>query len=261
VDIEVNTSPPAAASRRSPVLQTLQRAVAVLDLLSKHAPLTAQQIGEKLDLERTIVHRLVRTLESESLVERDAGWIRLGARHVLFANSYMGHQGLRQACLPYQVEFLYRTFAGEPWSLALLVRVGDMVTLVSHHVSPTAPLQSLIAVGGIVRVDQAAAGRCMLAYESASVVEQIVGTTRATELEPRLARIRDEGGVDYVQPSERAGAPPDLSAMSVCIRGRSQQPIGALTLSGSKLDQYLTAESAPAAHLRAIAQHVGQVMP
>jgi DNA-binding IclR family transcriptional regulator len=248
------------AFKRPVMLQTLQRAVAVMDLLAKHSPLTAQQISEKLDLERTIVHRLVRTLESELLVERDGARLSLGPRHLQFANSFVGHQGLRQACLPYQVEFLYRTFAGEPWSLALLIRVGRTVTLVSHLVSPTAPLQSLLAVAAVIRIEDAAAGRCMLAYESDEEVAAIVGESVASELRPRLARIRDEGGVDYVRPSERAGAPPDLSALAVCIRSRSGKPVGALTISGAQLDQHLSADSAPATHLRAIAQHVGQVL-
>ena len=83
----------------------------------------------------------------------------------------------------------------------------------------------------------------------------------AERLRPRLARIREEGGVDYIRPSERAGAPPDLSALAVCIRGRSGGPVAALTLSGAKLDGHLSADSSPAAHLRAIAQQVGQAMP
>ena len=252
---------PGAGSKRHATLQTLQRAVAVMDLLAKHAPLTAQEISEKLDLERTIVHRLVRTLEVEMLVERDGGRLRLGPRHLLFANSFVGHQGLRQACLPYQVEFLYRTFAGEPWSLALMIRVGATVTLVSHLVSPSAPLESLLSVGAVIRIQDTAAGRCMLAYEADEEVARVLTPEVAGELQPRLARIREEGGIDYVRPSERAGAPPDLSALAVCIRSRSGRPVGALTLSGSHLDQHLSPESAPANHLRAIAQHVGQVMP
>lgn len=245
---------------RSGMLQTLQRSVAVLDLLARHAPLTAQQISEKLDLERTVVHRIVRTLENELMVERDGTRLRLGPRHLQLANSYAGELGLRQACLPYQVEFLHRTFVNEPWSLALLVRVGNVVTLVSHLVSPSAPLESLLSVGAVIRVEQTAAGRCMLAYEPDDVVESVIGAPAANELRPRLERIRSDGGVDYVQPSERIGAPPDLSALAVCIRRRDGRPVGALTLSGSQLERHLNAESPPTAHLRAIAQHVGQAL-
>jgi IclR family transcriptional regulator, acetate operon repressor len=242
-------------------LQTLTRSVAVMDLLARSAPMTAQQISEKLGLERTVVHRIVRSLESEDLVEREGGRLRLGPRHMQFANSFLAHQGLRQACLPYQVEFLYRTFAGEPWSLALMIRVRGIVTLVSHLVSPTAPLESLLAVGSLIRIEDAAAGRCILAYESDEELIQVVGSEVAERLRPRLARIREEGGVDYIRPAERAGAPPDLSALAVCIRGRSGGPVAALTLSGAKLDGHLSADSSPAAHLRAIAQQVGQSMP
>ncbi|MCW2622540.1 MAG: transcriptional regulator, IclR family [Frankiales bacterium] len=249
------------SATRNPMLQTLQRAVAVLDLLSQHAPVTVAQLSDKLGLERTIVHRLVRTLESEQLVERDSSGLRLGPRHVLFANSYLGHQGLRQACLPYQVEFLFRTFAGEPWSLALLIRVGGAVTLVSHLVSPTAPLQSLMSVGAVLKAESTAAGRCLLAYEPEEEVVRAIGTEAALQLAPRFAQIRAVGGLDTVLPSERAGAPPDMAALAVCVRGRSGRPIGALTLSGVLLEEHLAPGSPPAGQLRAIAAQVGQVMP
>jgi DNA-binding IclR family transcriptional regulator len=249
---------PGVPDPRPSMLQTLQRAVAVLDVLARHAPMTAQQISEKLGLERTVIHRIVRTLESEMLVDRDGARIRLGPRHVEFANAYVGERGLRQACLPYQVEFLYRTFANEPWSLALLIRVGRVVTLVSHLVSPTAPLESLLAVGAVIPIERTAAGRCMLAYEEEDEIIKIVGRDVARDLQPRLERIREEGGVDYVRPAERVGAPPDLSALAVCIRQRNGKPAAALTLSGVLLDQYLSPDSPPATHLRAIAQLVGQ---
>jgi DNA-binding IclR family transcriptional regulator len=249
-----------AVAGRGAMLQTLQRAVAVMELLARHAPMSAQQISDKLGLERTVVHRIVRTLESEMLVEREGARLRLGPRHLQFANSYVASQGLRQACLPYQVEFLHRTFVNEPWALALMIRVGATVTLVSHLVSPTAPLESLLAVGSVIRIEQAAAGRCILAYESDAVLLGILGPERAAELRPRLETIREEGGVDYVRPSERIGAPPDLSALAVCIRRRNGQPVGALTLSGAKLEQHLSADSVPTSHLRSIAQHVGQAM-
>jgi DNA-binding IclR family transcriptional regulator len=243
------------------MLQTLQRGIAVLELLARHAPLTGQQISERLGLERTIVHRIVRTLESEMLIERDGTRLRLGPRHLQFANSFVAHQGLRQASLPFQVEFLYRTFANEPWALALLIRVGKTVTLVQQLVSPTAPLASLLAVGGVIRVEDTAAGRCMLAYETDDEVTCIVGSPVMEHLRPRLERIRHEGGIDYVRPLERAGAPPDLSALAVCIRARSGRPLAALTLSGARLDQHLSPDSEPARHLLAIAEHIGQTMP
>jgi DNA-binding IclR family transcriptional regulator len=245
---------------RGSMLQTLQRAVAVMALVARHAPMSVQQISDELGLERTVIHRIVRTLESEMLLERQGNRVRLGPRHLQFANSYVGQQGLRQACLPYQVEFLYRTFANEPWALALMIRVGATATLVSHLVSPTAPLQSLLAVGSVIRVEETAAGRSMLAYEPEEEVVRILGAERARDLRQRLSTIRENGGIDFVRPSERVNGPPDLSALAVCIRRRSGNPVGALTLSGAQLDQYLSAESTPAMHLRSIAQQVGQAI-
>lgn len=250
----------APAGARNSMLQTLQRAVAVMDLVARHSPLSVQQISDKLNLERTIIQRIVRTLESQMLLERHGSRIRLGPRHLLFANSYIAEQGLRQACLPYQVEFLYRTFANEPWALALMIRVGATATLVSQVVSPTAPLQSLLAVGSLIRIEQTAAGRVLLAYESEEEVVKVLGPERAEALWPRLAQIREDGGVDFMRPADRVNGPPDLTALSVCIRRRDGSPAAALTLSGAHLDQHLSPESVPSMHLRSIAQQVGQAI-
>lgn len=231
--------------------------MAVMNALAMHAPMSAPQVAEKLSLERTIVHRILRTLEDESMVEREGNQFRLGPRLLLFANSYVAYQGLRQACLPYQVEFLHRTFANEPWALAVMVRVGRAVTLVSQLVSPASPLESLLAVGSTAAVDRTAAGRAMLAYEPDEVLEGLFDSERLEAIAPLLATIREQGAVDFVRPAERIGAPPDLSALAVCIRGRDGRPIGALTLSGARLDEHLHPTSAPAMHLRAIAEQVG----
>ncbi|HEX3962200.1 MAG TPA: helix-turn-helix domain-containing protein, partial [Trebonia sp.] len=135
------------------LLQSLQRAVAILQVVSRHPGLSAQQIAELAGIERTGAHRLLRTLEHELLVERYGRGYRLGARNLLFGNSYLSQHALRQISLPYQMDLLYRVFVNKPWSLAVLTRVGQVVTLVSHLWSPVAPLDSLLAIGLTGRVE------------------------------------------------------------------------------------------------------------
>jgi DNA-binding IclR family transcriptional regulator len=56
----------------SDTAKTLDRGLRVLDLLAECGrPLTLTEIAEQLGLHRTIVHRLVRTLEAHGLVRRD----------------------------------------------------------------------------------------------------------------------------------------------------------------------------------------------
>jgi IclR family pca regulon transcriptional regulator len=242
------------------LLQSVQRAIAIVQVVSQHPDLTAQQIARLSGIERTGAHRLLRTLESEGLVERDGKGYRLGPRNLLFGNSYLAQHALRQVSLPYQIDLLYRVFANRPWSLAVLVRVGKAVTLVSHLWSPTAPLDSLLTIGLSGRIERAAGGRCILAYLPESEVTTIVGDEVATELQPRLNRIRADGGLDYITASAKLGAPPGLCALSACIRGRNGAPLAALTLSGAELEQHLHPDSEPANHLSRTARQIGQVL-
>ncbi len=58
--------------------QTLDRGLRVLSVLAERAaPMTATALAAELDLNRTVVHRLVSTLESHGLVRRD-GEARIG---------------------------------------------------------------------------------------------------------------------------------------------------------------------------------------
>jgi DNA-binding IclR family transcriptional regulator len=242
------------------LLQSVQRAVAILQVVSRHPGLSAQQIAELAGIERTGAHRLLRTLEHELLVERYGRGYRLGARNLLLGNSYLSQHALRQISLPYQMDLLYRVFANRPWSLAVLTRVGQVVTLVSHLWSPLAPLDSLLAIGLTGRVERAAGGRCMLAFLPESEVVQIVGAGVAAELAPRLERIRADRGLDYVSAKEKSGAPEGLSAMSACILDRGGRPVAALTLSGAELEDYLHSDSEPASHLMRTAAQIGSVL-
>jgi IclR family pca regulon transcriptional regulator len=243
-----------------PLLQSLQRAVAILQVISRHPGLSAQQIAVLAGIERTGAHRLLRTLEHELLVERYGRGYRLGARNLLFGNSYLGQHALRQVALPYQMDLLYRVFVNKPWSLAVLTRVGRAVTLVSHLWSPLAPLDSLLTIGLSGRVERAAGGRCMLAFLPESEMTDIVGPDVAAELAPRLERIRSDRGLDYVSAREKSGAPEGLSAMSACIRDPGGRPVAALTLSGAELENYLHSDSEPANHLIRTAAQIGSVL-
>jgi DNA-binding IclR family transcriptional regulator len=67
--------------------KTLDRGLAVLDFIAENGPKKLTEIATGLDIHRTIVTRLIRTLESRSLVHRDAngrfflgvGLVRLAA--------------------------------------------------------------------------------------------------------------------------------------------------------------------------------------
>lgn len=73
------STPPAA---NSPASQTLSRGIRILEVLADaRGPLTIDDLARSLELHRSVVYRLLRTLEDHGLVLRDtAGRVSLGAR-------------------------------------------------------------------------------------------------------------------------------------------------------------------------------------
>ena len=75
-------SAPASGVAGAPASQTLSRGIRVLEALADaREPLTIDELARRLELHRSVVYRLLRTLEDHGLVARDtAGRVQLGAR-------------------------------------------------------------------------------------------------------------------------------------------------------------------------------------
>lgn len=245
----------------SGLLQSLQRGVAVLTCVGEaQRPLTAREIAESLGLDRTVTHRILRTLESDALLTQVSGRYELGPGNLVIANMYLDRSSVRRAALPYQLDFLYRGFPEKPWALTVMLRVGGHVTDVSRVWSPRAPLDSLLSVGPKIALENAAAGRCVLAFLDHADVVDLLGEERAAELEPRLETIRQTGGIDRVVESERPGIPPGLAALSAVILTRTGTPVAGLTVSGTELAEHLEPNSDVAIRLRRTANEIGRLL-
>jgi IclR family acetate operon transcriptional repressor len=256
-----STSDRPAGPRPGSMLQSLQRGTAVLDAIaSSPERLSAKDLAGRVDLDRTVVHRVLRTLEFEQFVDEVGGRYGLGPRALLLGNSYLRHNPLRQASLPYQVDLLYRGFPDHPWALSVVIPVGAEMTQVTQIWSPTAPLDSLFGVPDRLAIDQTAAGRCILAALPPAEVVALIGTEAAEQLAPRFEEIRAAGYVDFVAPDERGNAPAGLSALSALIRNPSGRPIAGLTLSGTALEEHLDRDSAVAERLRRTAHQIGRLV-
>lgn len=71
-----------AATTTAPASQTLSRGIRILEVLADaRAPLSIDDVAERLGVHRSVAYRLLRTLEDHGLVTRDsAGRVQLGAR-------------------------------------------------------------------------------------------------------------------------------------------------------------------------------------
>lgn len=243
-------------------LQSLQRGIAVLDLVARSsAGLAAREITEQVGLDRTVVHRVLRTLELDELVARDGGRFVPGPRSLLLGNQFLVHFPLRAIALPYQVDLLFRTFTGRPWRVAVLTRAGSMMALVGEIWSPTAPLDTVL--GLLYRpIDEAASGRCVLAYLDDDHVAALLSRERADELAPRLDAIRAAGGVDYVSQADHPrGYAAGLSVVAAAIRARSGEVASSLVVSGPDLEEFTARDSEVARQVLRTAEQIGRLLP
>jgi DNA-binding IclR family transcriptional regulator len=247
--------------RSGSLLQSLQRGTAVLDAIALSPErLSVKELAGRLQLDRTVVHRVLRTLELEQFVEESGGRYGLGPRAVLLGNSYLRHTPLRQASLPYQVDLLYRGFPNQPWALSVMIPVGAEMTPITQIWSPTAPLDSLFGVPDRLAIERTAAGRCILAALPDSEVVALIGPVAAADLQTRFQEIRAAEFVDFVAPDERGSAPAGLSALSALICNHAGRPIAGLTLSGTALEEHLDRHSTIAERLRRTAHQIGRLV-
>ena len=250
----------AKPERRGAYLQSLQRGMAVLDALAQSTrPQTAKQVALTLDLDRTITHRILRTLQLEGMVDAVTGGYQLGGRTLLLGNAYLDHLNIRRLAMPYMLDLRYKGFAGRDWSMALFMPVGAIVTIVDQMLPPNGPLDLVLSVGTRFAIDHTASGRCILAFMDEERVSALIGAARASELSARFDDIRASGGIDFAGEDEPHGRP-GLAAMAALIRDRTGMPVAALSLSGLGLEPFLQRDSEVALQVRRTAAQIGAAL-
>lgn len=241
------------------LVQSVQRAGLVLGALSDSpAPLTVVELARALALDRTVVHRLVRTLVDQDFVEDlGAGRYQVGPGLLSLGNAYLDRMAIRRAALPFAIDLQNRALLGRPWVVAVAVPVRAEAILVDRIWTPQTPLNSILDVGTRLPIDRSANGRCMLAYRSYQEVAELLGAERAAELRPVLDAIRGAGGVETSSNERRPG----VSAMAAVICNRSDRAVAALAISGPDLEGELSRTSELAQQLQRAAASIGAMLP
>jgi DNA-binding IclR family transcriptional regulator len=244
---------------RGPHLQSLQRGLAVLFHLARTSTgLTAREVAEAMGIERTISYRILRTLESERMVSLKDGRYSVGVRSMLIGQAYLDNLVLRHVAMPLEVDLLFRTFAGRPWSVGLSLAIDDQLAIVDELWAPNAPLNTIMSVGTVLPLEQTSAGRAILAARSDEEVIAIIGEERYLSVRDRLAEVR-KSGVEYTR--DVPHAPAGIVALGAAIIGRSGQPLGGLSISGPGMDEFVDPTSEVATELHRTAEQIGRACP
>jgi DNA-binding IclR family transcriptional regulator len=197
-------------------VQTLDRAVVLLEVVADDGPIALAGLVEATGLTRPTVHRLVRALEEHGLLGRDGrGRVRLGGRLVGWGARAARSLGLAQVAGPVLEALLART--GE--SAQLYVREGDRRVCVASA-ERTSGLRDTVPLGASLPLTAGSGGAVLLAW--APDADRFATVSAA-----RLAEVRDRGWAESVGERE-----PGVASVSAPVRDATGAVLGAISVSG-----------------------------
>jgi DNA-binding IclR family transcriptional regulator len=248
-------------------IQSIERAAAILRLLSDAT--RHHGVGElagELELSKSTVHGILRTLQAVGFVEQDgrSGKYRLGAALLHMGSSYLDGNELRNRALNWADALASRGDES--------VRIGtlhDGRVLVVHHVFRPDDTRQALDVGALLPAHATALGKVLLASRD-YLYEEIVdaGLTRftaATTTDPAVLRtelrgVRERGWAADVE--ELVGGEASIAAPIHDVQG---VVVGAIGVSGP-IERLCEAGAASSRHVsyvreasRAISRELGAI--
>jgi DNA-binding IclR family transcriptional regulator len=183
------------------MIQSVRRAAAILrELGSGQRRLGVTELSERLGLAKATVYGLLRALEADELVQRDAetGKYRLGPILLQLGNAFLDSHELRARSLLWADSLADRT----EQAVRVGVPMGSNVLIVHHVFRPDASVQ-ILEVGAAIPWHACALGKATAAFQDDGQLEQMLGgplprltgrtIVEPPELKEALKRIRHEG--------------------------------------------------------------------
>jgi DNA-binding IclR family transcriptional regulator len=217
-------------------VQVLDRALAILDMLSTEGPdLSLGEISEKLELHKSTAHRLIMVLERHKLIERNSfnGRYRLGLKLFELGTKAVSQLDLRERARPFLDRLVLET--SETVHLGIL---DDSEVVYLDKVEPARSVRMSSSVGRRNPAYCTAMGKAMMAYLPEAQVEVIVRKhalravtantiTSFLELKKELSAIRERGyAIDNEEIEE------GVRCVGCVVRNFSGEPVAAISVSG-----------------------------
>jgi DNA-binding IclR family transcriptional regulator len=215
-------------------VRSVERAIAILDLLARGGWSTGAEVARELHVHRSTALRLLATLERHAIVERDqrTARYRLGRRLPQLASVVTGEFDLRYVARP-----VCEQLAGAAGETATLdVLVGDVIVPIEQATAST----SVVSVNWLGRrtpIHCTASGKAILAFSPAAVRQRLLARpleqvtphtiTERAELEAQLETAR-VSGVAHTYEELEVG----LDAIAAPVFGVDGEVVAALDVSG-----------------------------
>ena len=237
-------------SARHGGVQSVDRAVAILDLLAERSEAGVTEIAAAIGVHKSTASRLLASLEAGRLVEQTThrGSFRLGSGLMRLAAPVAGRMDVTREGLP--VLQALAAEVGETVNLAVL-RGTDVVNL--EQVRGPATITTVNWVGQPTPLHATSGGKVLLAALAPEELAAFLARplprftpqtiTEAPALERELARVREQGYATTTEELEQG-----LDAVAAPVREASGRVVAAISVSGPvyRFDAARMAEVAPA---------------
>ncbi len=221
-------------AREGAVIRSVDRAVAILDLLAQEGWRTGAEVARELGVHRSTALRLLATLDRHGLVERDprTAKYRLGRRVAQLASSVRGEVDLRQVARPVCESLAHAL--GETVTLDV-IDGGEIVPI--EQATGSTSVVSVNWLGTRSPVHCTASGKVILAFAPAAVRSSILDhplqrrtahtITGRAELEAQLEETLHSGFARTFEELEVG-----LNAVAAPVRSAGGEVVAALDVSG-----------------------------
>ena len=223
-----------AVVRRSASVQSVDRAITVMEFLSRRGWSGVTEVSRELDIHKSTAYRLLTTLRDRGLVEQDVATekYRLGFGLVLLARSVSADLDILRCAKPLSERLSDRT--GETVTVAVLE--GDDAVVIHQSLSRIFAL-SVDWTGRHTPLHATAAGKIFMVYMPEDQLQRILERplerfTENTIVDPETlrehaSRIPDDGYAHTLEELETG-----LSAVGAPIRCAEGAVVGAVSVSG-----------------------------
>lgn len=214
-------------------MKTIRKGIAVLDLLSKATDsLGVTELATKLDMDKAIVHRILKTLEEARFVRQDASTKRyaLGIGFLQMGGRFLHQLGLPELSHPH----LLHLWEQSNETVHLCVLSGLQTVLVRVYESRQGVRVSA-NVGEQASLHGTSSGKAFLAYGPPDLLERAIEAgltqhqpntiTNATRLREEIALVKHLGFATDFEESDR-----NYSAVAVPIMKLSGECVAAIAV-------------------------------
>jgi DNA-binding IclR family transcriptional regulator len=181
-ETETDANVPGPTSSRGTTVQSIVRALRLLEALGKQQAVSLTELSRSLDLHKSTIHRLLTTLQSEGYVRQDPETEKysLGLKILGLANGLAVHLDVRQHALPVMQDLMAET--GETVHLGILVdhEVMCLESVVSNRPNAIASM-----TGKNTHAHVSSMGKAILAFSPDDVVGEFLRTQGLPRLTPR----------------------------------------------------------------------------